>query len=346
MKQIWERFVSWAEQNSEHYRYVPIPVERVEGQQEAPPPLQVYGSYFSIHLAQMFLSNSRKWFRDWYPACHTSVRLQYSDYPVVNLSHVTHVPEGALSRGVLLNYPLTSLIPYRGGTVEIQAGLLALKGQDYLQTTIKLLQNFSSLVAAPLAQALTVAEKISSGMQDLLGATDGEIQLSFHQTFTDNGGNTLQPGYYAAILATANQLDEQKLSVKEDQLLYNGRPLTGYDYLLFRIDSVRERQDWRLQSIQENLTQATTAYLRGKDEDGQEYETAAIVAAFQSLDLSEFDRRRVAQAIRDELAALKGQGLGAVGDHEADLNQIVSARAMSWEKSAALGVPTLQELMA
>src|SRR5262249_1371443 len=157
---------------------------------------------------------SRKWFVDWFPAVHSSVNLKFGNTDGVTLSHVAQAPEKALANGVLLNYEMLPLVPFNGGVAEIEAALLALKGSDYLGAGSNILQDCSSLVAPPIGQVLTVAEKVSSGIDQLFGATDGKVHLPFHQSYTSAGGgghNPLQPGYFAVILATEGQVARDRL---------------------------------------------------------------------------------------------------------------------------------------
>jgi hypothetical protein len=349
-KKLWDTIKGWVDKNAGHYLFVTIPKDRTDADYDDSP-LEADRSYFRLWLNEMFLTKSREWFSDWHPAVHSSVQLKFGDYDNVNLSRVARAPENKLSQAVLLNYTLTELVPFRGGTVEIEAGLLALKGKDYLQTTIKLLQEFSGLIAAPLSQALNIAEKVSSGMQDVLAGSDGEVHLALHQAFTSAGGgqNDLRPGYFAVIKAEASNIASDRLYVKESKLYYAAapgaqpQPLAGYDYMLFRIEGRKERDDWRLKNIQEPLDRAMEAILQGEDQKAKAYRMVAITNAFQSPDLAVYDRRRVVQAIKDELAEIQEQGLGAVGGATRSLNKIVSARAMPVKQAAALGEMSFEE---
>ncbi len=328
MNGLIDKLRGWVEDEAEHYTYRHLPAEN-------PPvdPLLPYGSYFRVTLAQMFLRTERKWFKETFPAAHTSIRIQHADYAPVELNHVTHVPGQDLAKSIDLNNTVTGLVPYNGGTLEIDCGLLALHGKDYLDASIKMLGSFSELVAAPVSQALAITGKVATSVQDLFVGSDGEVQLNFGQTYAE--GNPPRPGHYAAILATEAQLQGKTLSVEKDQLRANGQPFTGFDYLLFRIDAVKERSDWRMQEIQKNVKAAKKSYLRQKTEEGDEYRAAALVAVYDSRELSEADRARVEGMIRDELEPYRTGGRGAVGDEELEksLDQIMEG-AMSWEEGA------------
>jgi hypothetical protein len=355
LQSLWNKIRSWVDQNADKYIYALIPKERTDTSNDATP-LKPYASYFRLWLSEMFLTKSVAWFQDVFPAVHSEVQLQFGDQQAVTFSSVAAPPRDQLARGIRLNYRLTELMPYNGGVVEIEAALLALKGPtNYLATAINVLQEFSGLISPPLGQVLTVAEKIATGTRDLLSATQGDVHLGLHQTFTSAGGggqSVMAPGYIVVILATPRQLNPERLYVKNDQLCYTPQggatpvPLQGYDYMLFRIEGRQERDDWRLKNIVDPLQQAIMAFSQGETARATAYKTVALATAWQSPDLAVYDRRRVVDAIKEELAQIEGGGLGAVGEEVRDLNAIMAARAMPIEQSAALGELTADEVFA
>jgi hypothetical protein len=191
------------------------------------------------------------------------------------------------------------------------------------------------LVAAPLGQTLDIAEKVSSGMQTLFGGGAGDVSLAFHKQFTSaggGGGNELRPGYIALIRAKTNEIDASKLSVKGSKLLYPWRnkgpePLEGYDYMLLRIEGRSERDNWRLPNIEEPLNQAIKWTLEGDEAKASQYRTAALAVIWQSPDLAVADRRRVADAIKAELADIADQTRNVVAVERRSLKDIVLSRS-------------------
>jgi hypothetical protein len=182
-------------------------------------------------------------------------------------------------------------------------------------------------------------------MQEMINASNGGVHLAVHQAFSAPGqGNSLVPGYFAVILATTNDVDSAKLSVKEGQLFHNGKPFTGFDYMLYRMEGRAERDDWRLKNIQEPLDKAIEALIQGEAEKADAFKRLALIAAMQSPDLAVHDRRRVVLAIKQELDQIGEMGLGAVGDKRRNLNQIFTARAMSRAQAEAEGELTFEEI--
>jgi hypothetical protein len=90
----------------------------------------------------------------------------------------------------------------------------------------------------------------------------------------------------------------------------------------------------------------TCAVTLGEDEKLSAFRKAAIATAFQSPDLAVFDRRRVVQAIKDELDVVAKEGRGAVGVERGGdeaLDQLMQARAMPMNVAAAKGAITAEE---
>ena len=341
---LWNSVQSWVNQNAVHYLYVAIPMNATDETYD-PAPLVADASYLRLWLSEMFVTKKRTWFVDWYPAVHTSVQLMFGSR-TVSLTHVAQAPNEILAQGVLLNFPVTELVPFRGGVVTVQAALLGLQGENYLQAAVGTLESFSGLLTAPLGQVLEVATKISSAMQDLLNATNGQVHLALQQAFTSAGagGNPLRPGYFAVVLATDTQIDPNQLTVKQGRLRYQGTPFTGFDYMLFRIEARKERDDWRLANIEMPLQKAIAALLTGNSKDAEAFKTTALIAALEADDLAVHDRRRVALAIKQELSELASLGEGATSAEERSLGDIVATRAMPIEVAISQGKLAMEEL--
>jgi hypothetical protein len=351
-RSLWDHVTGWWTENARHHVYAPIPKERTdEAYDDAP--LEPGGSYFRLWLSEMFLTKRVAWGKEWFPAVHSEVRLQFGGQGV-SFSRVAQPPGDRLGEGVRLDYRLTELLPFNGGVVEIEAALLGLKGADYLGAAIGILQQFSSLISPPLGPAISLAQTLASGTRDLLSATQGNIHLGFHQELISAGagGAVLRPGYLAVILAEPGEVSPDRLFVRDSRLRYRQAPgqeprhLEGYDYMLLRVEGRVERDDWRLKDIQDPLNTAGQALLEAPPNTvkADAYRTVALAAAWQSPDLAQLDRRRVVQAIKDELAGIADEPAGAVGGTARTLGEIVSARAMGRGQAGALGELTADEV--
>jgi hypothetical protein len=346
LRGVWDRVTGWVDQNATKYTYVSLHKAQTDKNYNDTP-LQPNAGYLRLWLSEMFLRKSVAWGIHWFPAVHTEIQLRFGNQMPVVFSHLVQPPQDRLGDGIRLNYPLTDLLPYNGGIVELETALFALHGEDYAATAAKVLQEFSGLIVAPLGQVLNLASKLTIGTRDLLSATHGNVHLGFHQAFT---GSSLKPGYIAVILAPSGEIIEQQLFVKQDQLYYkkmgSSQPesLQGYDYMLFYIEGMIERDDLLLKNITDPLQEALTALELGEERLAESYKTLALSAASRSLDLTMADQRRAVQVIKDLYKQTQSSGMGAVSKDVRDLNTLARARAMPVDQALAMGELSPQEV--
>ena len=209
--------------------------------------------YFRLWLSQMFLKNDRQWFKTHYPVVQSYTRFGFGTLPNVEIAQIAgpgrlqDVDPAHLDHMIQLNYGLTPLVPFSGGTVLIQAGLLAMlmQGGDLLQRFIDVAGSVSSLISVPqLSTALNIAGTVTKTVDQLLGIGDKQMRLGYQDTFVGKGGgggNDLRPTYIAAIGAPSGTYGEQQLWAKDGALLAgtdanSARPLTNLDYMLLRLE--------------------------------------------------------------------------------------------------------------
>lgn len=295
----------WAQHNAGESVCVRIPSEQ-PAPAEQPAPLKSGESYFRVHLVDVSMSGkSKQWLEQWSPDLHMAVRLRGGDEDEAMFNMVAGLSPSSLEDSAATNsYPLSGLIPYQGGTIELAAALVARRATG------------------------------KGAVKTIVGDADRYVRLGMHQTFADAGGQSaLTPGYLAVILAKPRKLNPKFLFVKDQRLFYSPRPgatpepLRQHDYMLLRIEGRRERDDWRVESIEQNVGRAMRAMLRGKDAEARRYKTLALSTTLRCPELTEHDQGRLAFAIKEELESLEANRHNAVGDEERDLNQIMAARA-------------------
>jgi hypothetical protein len=354
---LWDVVTGWVSRDAQRYVYAAVGQDRVLGAAYEPSALQARRDYFRLWLVEMCLKRDRAWFVSWHPAVHSIVRFQFgsrqTDIPgIAGESSLLDVDRKNLDRVIQLNYPMTTLLPYNGGTVELTAGLLAMEGTDLIAGFIKTMGNFANLLMMPqLSAAVSVATPIAAGVEQLLKNANGGLHLGLHQAFAGEGGgaNEFRPGYLVVVLATEKQVKPGELWVKDGRL-HMGRsgdelqPLSGFAYMLFRIEKRADRDDWEgLTAIRDPYNSALGAL---EQQDGQRAETffrVAVAEALRSPDLTQADRIRVARALKDEFDQAKELGLGAIPVERPTLTTAM-ARSISADQALALGVPTFDEL--
>src|SRR5215831_4326837 len=85
-------------------------------------PVQAGRDYFRIWLAEMHLQHGSNWFETRYPVVYSSVQLQFAAQTqhidtLAGPSRLKEVDKEHLERAIGLNYQLTPLLPFNGGSV-------------------------------------------------------------------------------------------------------------------------------------------------------------------------------------------------------------------------------------
>jgi len=311
---VLDWFRTRLQREKEHLIYLPVPAERVsytDGKQADATALKAGEQYFRLWLVQMFLKNDRAWFASWHPAVHSAVTFTFGSETqvvtnVAGPSQLKDVKPDNLDRFITFNRPLTTLLPFNGGTVAVDAGLLAMQGQNDVRDLIKVMGDFGSLLAVPqLSATVKIAAPLAEAVGSLVGATNGTVMLGLNQTFSSEGGGAeavLRAGYYAVVDATEKELPPEKFGVHADQLWHGDdrMPLTGFNYLLFRIERRDTRDDWdALTTIREPYAEAVKTLQLGNVEQAEAHLRRAITAALNASELTKnVDRRLVVTQLK------------------------------------------------
>jgi len=305
-----EWFNNLFEAKKDSIQYSMLPPERTRltsGKPTDNTELEAGKHYFRLWLVEMFLANDRKWLTDWFPVVHTAVNIKFGDQRellthIAGESFLNQLGRQKPGRIVGLNYPLTPLLPFNGGSIELDAGLIGVAGGNSVLAALQILGNFSQLLVVPqLSAALAVAMPLADGVAKFIGATENQMLLGLHQSWASESGgaNVLRAGYFV-VIAADDKINLQNLFVIDDGLRHGDRietstPLTGYDYMLFRIESRDERDDWdSLSAIQKPFERAIEMLQSGNIEQANAFIRTAIAAAFTAKELTtKVDRRRV-----------------------------------------------------
>src|SRR5690554_4208579 len=117
-------FQRLVQKDAQHYVYERIPA--TPERQDNPEPsvtLEAESHYVRIWLAEMFLNDDRRLFREYVPVVHSTVRLSFGGKPSQELPYIAgpqNIGLGTtLGRGVQLNHPLTNLVPFKGGSLAV-----------------------------------------------------------------------------------------------------------------------------------------------------------------------------------------------------------------------------------
>jgi hypothetical protein len=96
-----------------------------------------------------------------------------------------------------MDFPITPLVPFRGGMVEIEAALYQATVQGPLGIAVDLIGSLAPLMGPPLSVAAAIAGLISEALDTALEEAGNQPALGLHWTMISPGGgrNVLRPGY-------------------------------------------------------------------------------------------------------------------------------------------------------
>ena len=182
LKDVWAR-------EAPFYVVHDVPAAAVQPAGDTGAPCQAGTHYFRLWLAEMRLAQDQTWFTTRHPAVHSLVRLRFGDEDVElpRLSGPMTLPgldQAHLGAVVHLDHPLTPLLPYNGGIVELSAGLVALEGTRVLGEFVKAIDAVTQvLVQPPLSSAVAAVGPVTRAVQTLFGAGAGRQHLGVHLAY-------------------------------------------------------------------------------------------------------------------------------------------------------------------
>lgn len=348
---VWQTVNDWWAREAPHYVVHDLPATAVQPAGDTGTPCQPGAHYFRLWLAEMRLAQDQSWFTTRHPAVHSLVRLRFGDDDlelprIVGPMTLPGLDQAHLGAVVHLDHPLTPLLPYNGGLVEVSAGLVALEGTSVVREFVKAVDAVTQVLAQPpLSTALAAIGPVTRAVQTLFGAAAGRQHLGVHVAYAgDQAPRALHAGYVAVVRRDVAQLSALDLSVQQGVLRYRGAPLTGADYMLFRIERMAERDDWdSLASIAAPFRDALTALSHGNGTVADAHVRRAMLEAWTSPDLTRTDRSRVCGEIKRTFQDARNLGLGLA--HATPTLAGTMAGAMSSERHALLQPPSLEALL-
>jgi hypothetical protein len=334
---MWDRVTHWLKANAQHVTVEFIP-------EPGSSPVVADNGYLRIWLAEGFLASAATWGNKHFPVLHGGAALTFggSTTPFTTFAR----PPGSWNiPGAQLDFPLTPLLPFNGGVVEVEAALYQASTTGPLVTALQIVGNFDVLLAPPLSTAATIAGKVADGVDTVLGNDQPVLGVHWAMVSQGGGGNVLRPGSLAVITKPRDQL-KGRLSIESNVLClddgHGPRQLSGTDYLVIRVECRADRDDWRFPQLDELIRAAGQANINGYADVFQDRRTEAITRAWNSSDLTPADRIRVAKLVADEIDATST--LHAVPGPAYSLESIAQERLPAPDAPELMGL-TLKQLI-
>jgi hypothetical protein len=301
---LWQRIQEWFTSSKNRFKTPVFEPDRVD-QPYDDDPIAENTSYCRIWLDRMRLAKNVEWIKERYPIVHAAIGYEYGGKTVTvpqiaGVDFFQKMTQDNLDRVLTQSVPLSPLFPYKTGLVKVQAGLFSMKASDLIGSAVKTLSRFSQMLGVPaLSQVLDIVDPLYSGIEDLFDVGDSRLELGYQQNFAPDGKkgpNTFRPGYFAVIYDPDGKVREEELRIVGGDIhrLADGpaKPqlLTGFSYMLLRIEK-RPSQDWEsLGPIKELVERAQNAILAKKSQEAQEILAAIKVAIARSHDVVRSDR--------------------------------------------------------
>jgi hypothetical protein len=283
-------------------------------------PLEPRKHYLTVLLRALRLVNVRRGLSKFHGVVHSYATLpHYGVTDGLARFHKVSTPDklkdldaANLDRVLQLDIPLLGPIPYVGGRLEWQIGLLAIKAADLAAPYLKLLDQLSTVAGVSFIKAaIPFVEPIKQGVE-LLTGTAGNAVL---EAGLEKGFGPPLTGWYLVIRAPRDEVRETNYKVDpyDYRLLdSNDREVRNHSYMLVSLSASTQRTDIPLlPDLREAHEEIYTLLLKVKNAELAEKAMEQFrLRARMSPDLLEEDAERV---IQEEEGRLKKATLTAGG---------------------------------
>ncbi|GAB5375403.1 MAG: hypothetical protein AcusKO_18650 [Acuticoccus sp.] len=208
--------------------------------------------YVIVRLASMFLRDSRRLWLKLSPLAHSTVvlsglRERQTHSAVIGPAQFDELATAAAENNVILNQRLAGPTVWRGGDLDLTAGLFAVPKDQAAVALISTLGDLSALGIPGLDQAKEIAAIVKNGVEGLIGLDGTRPVLGANVSLSDAD---VTPLILVGIAAPQNSIDFDTLWIKGGRL-YEGRsaaalrPYETHDHVLISLERGPPRQDWR-----------------------------------------------------------------------------------------------------
>lgn len=222
-------------------------------------PFNANDDYLIVRLASMFLRNSRVLWLKLSPLAHATVSLPgqtavHAETSVVGPAQFGDLSTAPVDRSIILNQKLAGPAVWRGGDLQIAAGLFAVPKDEAAGTLLDTLGQLSALAIPGLKASVEIARVVKGGVEGLIGLSGTKAVLGVKIALADPAiaapGSEAAPCVLAAIAAPAASVNFDRLWVVEGRLWKGDSadalsPYEQYDHLIVTIERGPARQDWR-----------------------------------------------------------------------------------------------------
>ncbi len=314
MSDIWKT-------KSKDWTYTGIPPEKTP-ENLAHAPIAGNSGYLHVFLKSMRITDVRIGTRRFYGTVHSFITLPVLDgrkaeFQVVTTpGHLKDLDVAHVDRIVNLNQRLLGPVPYRGGDLEIEIGLLSIKSVDLAAPFLDVLESMSKAAGVSYLQAaLPFVGPIKDGINLLAGAGgDMNLEIGLSQDFPSP-----ETGYFVVMRAEHDRVNPAQFRIDNKFQLVddaNGQAIGNYPYLIFSVSVTPKRDDWflipDLAATHKDLRETIKSGQQTRVDEGF---TVFKRAVLTSPDLLLQDAQRLVNQVEGEVKAVVSMAPTAAGLH-------------------------------
>lgn len=272
-----------------------------------PQEIGIDDGYVTVRLTMARIVDRRKGRHRVHGIVHSFVDLAHRETGRARFATVT-LPEAlqgvdadALSNVVQMNYPLVGPVPYRGGGLEIEAGLVVVRSKDLVGPYLEVLSSLGSAAGVSVASiAKPFIDPLLNGFDLLMNSGEADdLVLGLATTF-----EPLKTGYFVvARLSSSNvRLSELRLN-RQLQLERAGNSVTNAPYFVIEISVDKHRSNWfALPNLIEAYQELQREVRSGRGDRVDEARLVFRRIAMSSPDLIQHDAELIVQKVNEEVA--------------------------------------------
>jgi hypothetical protein len=227
--------------------------------------------YLSLFMNSVSLADSRRGRYRYYAALQSFISVELGEESadfacVASPGYFKDIDPARSNMAILARKRLLGPIPYRGGDVDLDVGLVAMRSTDLLGPYLEVLETLSAAGGVTFPQlAKPFVVPVTKGIDLLLNAgTDVHLEVALSTVL-----EKIRPGIIAVTAASRDDFDVSTARLTPEGVLLDssGRPLrASYFTLEFSMSEIRD--DWQqIPEIRQSIRDVRDAVLRNLPEE-------------------------------------------------------------------------------
>lgn len=205
------------------------------------------GEYVHVRLRTMRLPFARKWTTTYHASLTSQVRLaRRSGVPAEFLlttspAQLRGIGAGDSRRVAMGPTRLAGPVPYRGGGLDLEIGLFAIKDRALAEPYLDFLESLGKVAGVSfIGAAVELIRPLREGLSGVLGLADTTLEAGVVRTL-----DPLHTGVFAVLATTREELGARRCRLVGDTLSWaDGSPVDDVAHVVFSVETSTGRADW------------------------------------------------------------------------------------------------------